>query len=244
MNETSIGTKKIYIAGAGGIILLIAAVLGYYGYRHRGIVEQGSPKPTEAQKQKEEGKDASSIAPAIVAIEGSGNYTVESLPLSDTASREGMPLLRRPIVFSSVFSPEAQRLMTQKIEASIAALEKNPQLFDEWMQLAILRKTVDDYEGARQIWEFLKTTNPQQPGPYANLAALYTYELKNPDLAERNFAQAIQKGPNEVSVWRNGYDFYRYVRKDDGKAKETLQAGIAQTKSTDLQYLLDHYNEL
>lgn len=235
-------SRPIIIGAVMGLALLIALGLGYYGYmRSPDAPEQGLPPPGALSGN---GTESASSAPAIVGVEGSGNYTVEPAPLSGEDATNGLPSLRRPVVFSSVFSPEAQRIMTQKIAVSIAALEKDPRLFDQWMQLAILRKTVDDYEGARQIWEFLKTTNPQQPGPYANLAALYTYELKNSVLAEQNFIQAIQKGPKEVSVYRNAYDFYRSVRKDDSKAKQMLQDGIKETQSPDLQYLLDHYSEL
>jgi tetratricopeptide (TPR) repeat protein len=112
------------------------------------------------------------------------------------------------------------------------------------MNLAVLRKMIDDYEGARQIWEFLTLASPQQPGPFANLASLYAFDLKDPVRAKENFTKAIQKNPKDVSVYRNAYDFYRYFLKDNNQAKLMLTEGIAQTKSPDLQYLLDHYDEL
>lgn len=227
--------QKIF---AVALIVLVAGGVGYHVYFNVFMPKHASLQET--------GGVSSGVSSGSVAVEteGKGDYTIEQIPLSEQAPKSDMPPLRRPIVFSSAFPEEARVLMRQKIEASIAALEKNPRIFEEWMQLAILRKTVDDYEGAREIWEFLKTTNPQQAGPYANLAALYTYELKNPALAEQNFIEAIRKGPKELSVYRNAYDFYRYVQKDDLKAKQILQDGIKETQSTDLQYLLDHYGEL
>lgn len=213
--------------------MFVAAALGVaaivYRWRQNSAID-GPPAAISDQG----GEAAGSSVPTTV-------VDAEPVPVPQQSS---YPALRRPIVFSAAFSAEAQTIMRQKIEASIAALGKDPRVFDEWMNLAILRKTVDDYEGARQVWEFLKTTNPQQPGPYANLAALYTYELKNPALAEQNFIEAIRKGPKELSVYRNAYDFYRYAQKDDVKAKEILRKGIAETQSPDLQYLLDHYAEL
>ncbi len=239
MNETPIGSKRTLIVSAGCLILLVAAVLGYYGYR--AISDQRSQKAVEAQK---EGGQGVSGAPAIVDIEGSGKYTVEVVPLPEAPSLEGMPKLRRPVVFSAAFSEEARGLMRQKIDTSIVALEKNPQSFDEWMHMAILRKTVDDYEGAREIWEFLTRVNPRNFGPFANLGSLYAFDLKDAPRAEKNFTAALALWTKDISVWRNVYDFYRYVRKDDEKAKQTLRDGIEATKSPDLQYLLDHYSEL
>lgn len=238
MNETPIGTKRIYIASAGFLILLVVSLAWYYGYR--GTPEQESQKATE--ERKEGGKEEDSPAPAIVDIEGSGRYTVSAVPLSEIPSREGMPRLRREVLFSASFSPEAQGIMRQKIDASIAALEKDPRVLDEWMQLAILRKTVDDYEGAREIWEFLARTSPNQFGPFANLASLYAFDLKDAARAEQNFTTALALWTKDISVWRNAHDFYRHVRKNDEKAKQMLREGIEHTKSPDLQYLLDHYD--
>lgn len=238
MNETSTGTiKKMYSIGIAGAVLLAALGAGYALYMRTPTEES----PGAAQAGDIAG-DASSTA-IIVNVEGSGDYTVETIPVPAGNTLAGMPQLRRPVVFSSLFPAEAQRLMTQKIDASIAALEKDPQIFNEWMQLAILRKTVDDYEGARQIWEFLAAGNPKNPLPFSNLANLYAFELKDPVRAEENFIKAMQKDPTDILFYRQAYEFYRYVRKDDGKAKEILQKGISNTKSPDLQYLLDHYSE-
>lgn len=224
------------------IVLAIAAAgaIGWYLYRNPifQVPDTAAPYPKPAESP---AGDRAASGPTL-GVEGSGTYRVEAVPIP--SSGVGYPPLRRPISFSAAFSAEARALMRQKFEASSAALEKNPSDFNEWMNLAILRKTADDYAGAAEIWEFLVTTNPEQLGPFINLANLYAFELKNPALAEKYFSIALQKGSKEASVYRNGYDFYRYVQKDDEKAKETLKTGIAQTGSSDLQYLLDHYGEL
>jgi len=186
---------------------------------------------------------ASSSAPSVHA-EGASNYKIEILPLFQSGKSLVAPSLDRPIVFPASFPLEARKPMSDKINGTVAALRKNPQAFDEWLALAIFRKTIDDFEGARQIWEFLAAGNPINPTPFTNLANLYAFELKDPERAEKNFIIALGKSPNDVMLYRQAYEFYRYVRKDDAKAKETLQKGIAQLRSQDLQYLLDHYSEL
>jgi len=217
------------------VAALALAAVGFHAYYNSAIRQEPAPQ------QNAENTDSS---PGHVGIEigGDGKYTIELVPVTGGDVR--IPALRRPIVFSAAFSEEARVLMQKKIDASIAALEKDPRIFDEWMNLAILRKTVDDYEGARQVWEFLTVTNPEQASPYANLASLYAFDLKDPARAEQNFTAALKIWTKDVSVWRNAYEFYRYVRKDDAKAKETLQSGIRETDSPDLKYLLERYSEL
>lgn len=224
-------SKQWIIVGVA-VSLAIVAFAVYYLYR--GTRPAALP-PSVGEKQNPEAGSSTPMAEKKPVGEEKPSASVLS---------QNMPVFARPITFSSSFSAEARTIMEGRIAASIAAIQKDPRSFDAWMQLAVLRKAVDDYEGAVQIWEFLKTIYPKQPGPYANLAALYTYELKNPALAEQNFIEAIRKGPKEVSVYRNAYDFYRYVQKDDVKAKQMLQDGARETRSPDLQYLLDHYDAL
>ena len=234
-------TKRTIIIAA--LAVLAAGAIGWRLYQNAILQPPGEASEDESTDVPA-GESSASPSPAGAGIEGSGNYTVQVLPSPQVRSGLDIPPLRRPLVFSAAFSAEARDIMKHKIEASITVLEKNPRDFDEWMNLAILRKTADDYEGAAQVWEFLTKTNPEQVGPYANLAALYTFELKNPALAEKNYTQAIQRGPKEVLIYRNAYDFYRYVQKDDQKARQILRDGNTQTGSADLKYLLDHYNDL
>lgn len=231
----------------GGVV--VAAILVFIGYR---TLQNKIYRPEAAVSggvsvaggNKSVGPSHASSSAPSVHVEGTGNYQIETLPLSPSTKASAMPSLDRPVVFPVSFPVEARKQMSDKINATAVVLKKNPQAFDEWLALAIFRKTIDDLEGARQIWEFLAAGNPKNPLPFANLANLYAFELKDPTRAEENFIKALEKDPTDVLFYRQTYEFYRYVRKDDAKAREILQKGIAQTKSPDLQYLLDHYSEL
>lgn len=238
------GMQKNYIFFT--IVIVIVALLGYRIYlgnrayhEPQAVIEpQNSSAAASSQQQ--------GLMPSVsVQTQGTGTYRVEALPLpKKDAQTISIPSLDRPITFPAGFPDEAKKIMSDKISATAAALKKDAQRYDDWLNLGIFRKQIDDFEGARQIWEFLTTTNPDKPIPFANLANLYAFDLKNPALAEENFIKALAKGPKEMFVWRQAYEFYRYVRKDDAKAKDMLQKGIAQTNSPDLKYLLDHYSEL
>lgn len=229
-------SKKYVIAATGGA--LIAAVLIVVIYLKDRTQKSGLVKREEQQRPTE----AASSLP--VRTEGTGRYTVEAVPLDSSGGALQYPALERPIKFSASYPADARRIMTDKINAAVALLKKDPRQYGEWLNLGILRNGIDDWEGARQIWEFLTTMRPEQPAPFANLANLYAFSLKDLVRAEANLKKAIEKGPKEASAYRLGYEIYRFVLKDDARAREILEQGIKETDSRDLKYLRDHYAEL
>lgn len=234
------------LIGAAALALVGYRTLQNKIYRPEAIRSVSGVAPTAQtiiNNESASAPHASSSVPSLKA-DGTGSYQIEALPLSQSAKAPAIPSLDRAVIFPASFPAEARKVMSDKINATAAVLKKDPQKSNEWLALAVFRKTIDDFEGARDIWEFLAAGNPQSSIPFANLANLYAFELKDPARAEENFIKAMQKDPNAIILYRQAYEFYRYVRKDDVKAKETLQKGIAQTKSPDLQYLSDHYSEL
>lgn len=234
--------SRRYLLFIGGGAVAVALV-GLHIYQNQSRYGGGS---VSNGKQPAQSGSSSGIPPITIQADGQGRYTIEAVPIvPDGQSPEsGIPSLDRPIIFPASFPEEARVIVSDKIKTNVAELKKEPNSFGGWMNLAILRKMIDDYDGARQIWDFLTKASPEQPGPFANLANLYAFDLKDPTRAKENFIKAIQRGPKDVSVYRNAYDFYRYAIKDNDKAKQMLRDGIAQTQSPDLQYLFDHYDEL
>lgn len=242
MSILSYLSKKYVIVAVGGALILVLALVGFY---FKTVGRFGAYLPAREDKSSsQEQNPAKNIPSGEIKVEGTGKYTIEMLPVGSSDNVPQYPVLDRPLSFPQSYSEEARKIMTDKINATIAALKKDPNQYGEWANLGIFRNGINDWEGARQIWEFLTVMSPSQPAPFANLANLYAFSLKDPVRAEANLKKAIEKGPLEMSVYRLGYEFYRFVRKDDALAKETLANGIAKTSSSDLQYLLDHYDEL
>ena len=242
MNILSYLSKKYIIGAIAGVCILALSALGFYFTGGRFAVSPSETAPEGSNVQMQEFQDIGSSG--SVKVEGTGTYTVETLPLDSPGTKPAYPSYDRALTFPADYSAEARRIMTDKINATIAALKKDPNQYNEWVNLGIFRNSIDDWEGARQVWEFLTIRSPSQPAPFANLANLYAFSLKDPARAEMNLKLAIEKGPKEASTYRFGYEFYRFVQKDDIAAKEVLNKGIAATDSPDLKYLRDHYDEL
>lgn len=154
------------------------------------------------------------------------------------------PDLNRPINITENFTDAQKKDLTQKIIELSSVLKKTPDLFDTWLILGIHRKTIGDYEGAREIWEYATALRPGNYIPFNNLGDLYAFYLKDNKKAEENFNKAIELSPNRIHVYYSFYEFYKYVLKDDAKAKALLQKGIAANPGPASQGLQDLLNSI
>lgn len=175
---------------------------------------------------------------------------LEELPLNTVGIEQNAnpnmspPDLDRPINITENLPDVQKKDLTQKIIELSSVLKKTPDLFETWLILGIYRKTIGDYQGAREIWEYTVALQPGNFISYNNLGDLYAFYLKDNKKAEQNFNKAIELSPNRIQVYNSFYEFYRYVMKDDVKTKALLQKGIAANPgpaSQGLQDLLNNY---
>lgn len=157
-----------------------------------------------------------------------------------------IPDLNRPIVFYADLPEDAKQIARQKIEESIMALKENPDLFNEWLALGVYRKIINDYEAAREIWEYAGYIRPMNGVSFANLGDLYAFYLKDNVKAEQNFLKALENDTSNINLYRSIYEFYRYAMNDEKKAKDILKEGIEANpdSSVDLKYLLANFYSL
>lgn len=78
------------------------------------------------------------------------------------------------------------------------SLNVHPYNFDEWMQVGIHKKFFNNYNGAKDAWEYAKILQPRNPLPYLNLANLYAYYLRDLNKAEENYLAAINNDLNNI----------------------------------------------
>lgn len=107
-------------------------------------------------------------------------------------------------------TPEVAQLFQQRFEETKGRLKNNPDLFNDWLYLGVLKKGIGDYEGARDVFIYAGQVRPQSSTPFANLADLYAYFLNDPQRAEANINKAIVNGPNDYNYYLAKADIYRY----------------------------------
>ncbi|MBU4353465.1 hypothetical protein KKA18_02085 [Patescibacteria group bacterium] len=217
--------EKIQVIAVIIVIVILAGGAGYYIYSDF-VKHRVSDMPDNSG----------------AGVEGTGDFKVEQIPIEDNVSAP-IPDLARAINISADLPEDARKIARENIEKLIVELKQNPNSFDSWLELAIYRKMISDYEGAKEIWGYTSKMAPNDAISFNNLGDLYAYYLKDSAKAEENFLKALENGPDQVYVYRNVHDFYLNVMKDEAKAKKILEDGIKANPgaSQDLQNLLKSY---
>ena len=180
------------------------------------------------------------------AVVGSGSYIVEEIPLPDLegiASEPSLPKLDRPVTFPSFFPEDARGILGKQIASTTATLTKDPRNIAAWFDLALQRKLIDDYEGAREIWEYLKERFPDNSVSFGNLGELYHLYLKDYPKSEANYRRAIENEPSGIALYRGLHELYKYSYKTDTTAAaDALLEGLKKnSENAELLILLGHY---
>lgn len=136
----------------------------------------------------------SKISPTLP-VDGSGQATstkkVEASKKSIYPPYAGQPILffgNDPII--SQLPPASVENYKKDLATMAEALNKDPYNFNNWLSVGIFKKFFNDYEGARDAWEYAAMLIPQQPVIHINLANLYGYYLKDFSKAEKNYLEA------------------------------------------------------
>lgn len=93
--------------------------------------------------------------------------------------------------------------------------------------LALAKQRLGDFEGAVVAWRYANLIRPKNSLSFANLAALYQYDLKQYDRAEKNYLISLANDPGDIPTIRNFFELYFYSFKDNKKAEALLLKAIA-----------------
>lgn len=148
-------------------------------------------------------------------------YTLEQVPLPDLKSL--MPNLDRSVEFSDSVPQAARDIVLKKVAASVAILKKDPTNAAEWLSLALWYHTANDYQGAKEIWEFLTKVAPNQATAFVNLGKMYHFDVKDLQKSESYFKQAIAIDPKNPEPYTELFQLYALSMKDTAKAVNIIR---------------------
>lgn len=200
------------------LTLSFAGFIGYFIYTD--MKKGGGPTAIPIETNEEFSQNNTSVAKEGVSVE-IVKQEGESVKITSP-----IPDLNRAINIPASTPHSQKEEITSKINALVALLKQDPDLFNEWLNLGLLRKSIEDYEGARQAWEYASSIRPQNSLSFGNLALLYGYYLKNPVLAEKNYLKAIENDLKLPYLYAQAADFYLEVLNQPEKAREILQKGL------------------
>ena len=224
-------SKKIIIIFAG--VLAVAAA-----FHFSSIKEKESNDFISSDS--ENNKASSTLAVVGEQEEGTyrgDGYTLEVIKDKPVDVPRYLLNKKRAINFSPDFSPEAQKIILEKISIVIDNIAKEKKSHNDWIALGLNLKIAGDVEGARRAWEYVKVLYPTDYVAPNNLGDLYHYYLKNYSEAEKNMLKAVENNSAFIEGYKNLYDLYvlSYVEKKN-LALSVLERGLkANPDNTDLK---------
>ncbi len=209
-------------------LVIVAVVVGVLAYRDmRGVGEVYEP---------------ATITGITSGVDMTGDGKIEIVPIP-VVNLPKAPTLVRSTDFKNTLTPEIKTIVLTQIETNITALKNNPKDAQSWIMLGVNRKTIGDYEGARDVWEYVKVLNPTGIVAWNNLGDLYHFYLKDFKKSEENWKKTIALKPDYIQGYNGLVELYKYSMKE--KLPETpaiLKAGIAKNPDAiDLIIMLARY---
>lgn len=243
-------TRKIILAVI--ILALLIAALFFFGIPSS-PTEEHTYKTLDSEKKEETtgARPDVSLEDIIANLEDQG-LSVEVEPVEEGDGNKEFPpytghdpeeVRPDPDVVANMSEEEREQLYAD-IKTYGRGAKDAPETFINWLQVGILKKTIGDYEGARDAWEYALRVEPQKPVLLKNLGDLYWHYLKEYPLAEKRFKELIASNHDDFMVYRSLSDLYRYAyteKKD--QADDILLEGLEKfpDKTTLMAALADVY---
>lgn len=129
-----------------------------------------------------------------------------------------LPSRTREIQFPETTDDAVRTALRTKVAEDQARLTRVPYDGNAWMDLALRYHSAGDYEGAREVWEFIVSVPPPNVTALGNLGRLHHFELKQYEKAEQYFFAAIEANPARPEAYYELFDLYRYSYKTETTA--------------------------
>ena len=228
--------KKIVI-GIGLILVVLIIIFLDLIFKKSPPIPNSGPnsKDASATNEKELNQNNKQQAPAA--------YNGPDLP-----RYAGRPI--GEVRFGQGFSAPEEYIAKQKKDLALlgSVLNKNPISVggvDNWIAVGVIKKSFNDYEGARDAWEYANILYPSNGLSFANLGNLYGFYLHDNEKAEASFKKAISNDAYQPGYYLGLADFYKnvYMAKKSETPKVLLE-GMNIIKDVNLVlYLASYYRD-
>ena len=223
------------------IFLIFAAAAfgaaGFYIYKDFTKIES-IPDSVVAEPEQEQKKDASQKSAGESAAADKQQSTAA---IVEKISAK-VPDLSKPIEIKTEIPEEIKEKTISEIKAISESLKKDYNSLGLWLQLGLLRKSINDFDGAREAWEFASFVDPASSIPFHNLGFLYWQYLKDFKKSEDNYLKAIANNSKDMAAYVDLSNVYYFNLNDKNKAEEILIKGLEKNHNN--QELLAALREL
>lgn len=222
--------KKIII---GVIIVLVGVIIGAnYIFRSDETLSQQS-------------SDSGDVGAVVKESPANKPSPFLGRPINEIPQYTGRPL--DEIRFGAGFSAPETAVEKRRGDLKVlsAVLNANPMGsggVDDWIAVGVTKKFFNDFEGARDAWEYAGVLYPNNALSFANLGNLYAFYLHDNIKAEANFKKAIADDPYQPGYYLSLADFYKNVDvAKKSEAPKVLLEGMRVIKDVNLVLALATY---
>ncbi|XKT74551.1 MAG: tetratricopeptide repeat protein [Patescibacteria group bacterium UBA2163] len=141
-------------------------------------------------------------------------YSIEVL----SKDEDILPSLSRSVQFSANIPEDVREIIKTKVVTAQENLREDPNSGADWLELGLLYHAANDYEGSREVWEFLTKVLPNDTVAFDNLGKLYHYDLKDYPKSEEYFRKSMSIDPNSLTPYLELHNLYRYSYKTETTA--------------------------
>lgn len=169
---------------------------------------------------------------ALILLAAAGFFVYQKFTGNETADDElekmKQSILTEPKV-NAADLPEDQKnkYLEQYAKARQELIQSNLDSLQGVNAVAQIKRMLGDIDGAITAWEYANIIRPKNSLSFSNLAALYHYDLKQYDKAEKNYLISIVNDPDDVPTIRNFFELYFYSLSDNVKAEALLLDSIS-----------------
>lgn len=171
---------------------------------------------------------------AIITVAGFFVYQkfIQPAPVDSDLEKMKQSILTEPKV-SAADLPEDQKnkYLEQYGKARQELIQSNLDSLQGVNTVAQIKRILGDMDGAITAWEYANIIRPKNSLSFSNMAALYHYDLKQYDKAEKNYLISVANDPGDIPTIRNFFELYFYSLKDNAKAEALLLDAISNNPS-------------
>ena len=138
----------------------------------------------------------------------------------------GYDILNKDDIITTEIPEDRKVQYEDEFKETLQTIMEHPDSFLAWMNLATIKNTFGDYEGAEKAWLYATEISPNQGRSLMNLGDLYWNKLQNFPRAEWAYLTSLDREPVNTRAYRDLASMYQfsYTEKKD-KAIDILLWG-------------------
>lgn len=222
-----------------GIVIVAIIIVGtWYALKRSSTI---SPVDTNQQSEGLILPDSTTQTTSST-TQGANNQTKTQPVVKDPALKLlAMQIIAKPIVINATITDAQKQEIIKQIDEIKKQITVNYDSDTPWLMLGNYRKSLKDYNGAIEAWNFLITIRPKGYLAFHNLGSLYGFELHNYTKSEENFLKAIQNESKNIDAYSQLVTIYEAAKTPE-KIEALLLGGIkSNPNDASLKIMLGQY---